>query len=127
MPRSACAPLGLADARSLPRAGGPGRPWRPGSAAAAFALTDARSIARAGGRDALGVWFGGRSAGDADFDLGVGHARLVGDLGDAGGAVHDGAVVEPEDALVPRARHRAGIVVDLAALERAAGVGADAP
>src|SRR4051794_35985423 len=78
-------------------------------------------------RALLAPWFGGGSAGDADLDLGVGHARLVGGLGDAGGPVHDGAVVEPEDALVPRARHRAGGVVDLAALERAAGVGADAP
>src|SRR5690349_3162953 len=62
----------------------------------------------------------------ADLDAAVGGPDVVGGLGDAGRAVDDRPVLQAEDAAVPGALDAGAGVVDLALLERPAGVAAHA-
>jgi hypothetical protein len=59
-----------------------------------------------------------------NLDSSIVDAYLIGDLGDAGGTVHDAAVGEAEDAAMPWALHRAIRLVECSFGERATGVAA---
>src|SRR5687768_16985660 len=62
----------------------------------------------------------------SDFDAAAGRPHVIGRFGDTGRAVHRGAVLQVEHAAVPRALHAQRGIVELAVLQRSAGMAAAA-